>query len=164
MRRICLLLTAVVLTACVPTAAGAQGLGPAPMMGRGHERMFGEGGAMMLPLVLKHAQLTAEQTKQVQAIMETDRQTLRALFNQLETANAQLTDKLFKTGVVQAADLTPEVQRIGQLRQQLMEQGIKTALSIRAVLTPQQLAQVSQLKDRIEKLHAEMRSIYEGND
>jgi len=119
---------------------------------------------MMLPLVLKHAKLTPEQTKQVQTIMETDRQALRTLFTQLEAANGQLSNKLFAAGTVQAADLTPQVQQISQLRQQLMEQGVKTALSIRAILTPEQLAKVSQLNERIQKLHAEMRSIFEAND
>ena len=46
----------------------------------------------------------------------------------------------------------------------LMDQGVKTVLSIRAILTPEQLAKVSQLNERIQKLHAEMRSIFEGND
>ena len=142
----------------------AQPLGAPPMMGHGHARMFGDSGATMLPLVLKHAKLTPEQTKQVQAIMDTDRQALRTLFTQLEAANSQFTNKLFAPGAVQAADLTPQVQQISQLRQQLMEQGVKTALAIRAVLTPEQLAKVSQLNDRIQKLHAEMRSIFEGND
>ena len=134
------------------------------MMGHGHAQMFGDSGAMMLPLVLKHAKLSPEQTKQVQTIMDTDRQALRSLFTQLEAANSQLTHKLFAAGTIQAADLTPQVQQISQLRQQLMEQGVKTALSIRAILTPEQLAKVSQLNERIQKLHAEMRSIFQGND
>lgn len=144
--------------------AGAQPVGLPPMMGgHGHGRMFG-GGAMMLPLVLKHAQLTPEQTKQIETIMASDRQTLRALSAQLDAANSQLTNKLFAPGPVQAADLMPQVQQIASLRQQLMEQAVKTALSIRAVLTPEQLAKVSQLNDRIQKLHAEMRSIFESED
>ncbi len=45
-----------------------------------------------------------------------------------------------------------------------MEQGLKTALAIRAVLTPEQLAKVAQLRGRMEKLQAEMRSVLEGSD
>lgn len=142
----------------------AQPLGPAAMMGHGHGRMFGDSGAMMLPLVLKRAQLTPEQTKQVESIMASDRQALRTLSKQLEAANTQLTNKLFAPGTVQPTDLAPQLQQVAQLRQQLMEHAVKTALSIRAVLTPEQLANVSQLNDRIQKLHAEMRSIFEGSD
>jgi Spy/CpxP family protein refolding chaperone len=134
-------------------------------MGGPHNMMFGggDGPGMMLPLVLRHANLTADQQAQVHKIMDAEHQSLQALFKQLRTANNQLADKLFAAGAVQASDLTPQVQQITQLRQQLMEQGLKTALAIRAVLTPDQLAKVSQLKDRMEKLQAEMRSIFEGN-
>ncbi len=157
--------TGLTLVALCSAAIGqAQPLGPPPMMGRGHGRMFGDSGAMMLPLVLKHAKLTPEQNKQVESIMASDRQTLQALSKQLEAANTQLTNKLFAPGSVQAADLAPQVQQIAQLRQQLMEQAVKTALAIRAVLTPEQLSKVSQLNDRIQKLHAEMRSIFESGD
>jgi Spy/CpxP family protein refolding chaperone len=139
--------------------------GPPPMMmkGMGH-MMMGDTPSIMVPLVLRHANLTADQQAQVHKIMEADHQNLRALFSQLQTANNELADKLFAPGKVQAADLAPQVQRITQLRQQLMEQGLKTALAIRAVLTPEQLAKVAQLKDRMEKLQAEMRGIFEGND
>ncbi|HEX7406793.1 MAG TPA: periplasmic heavy metal sensor [Candidatus Binatia bacterium] len=164
MKKSRLVLVGLTLMTLCSVVARAQPLGAPPMTGHGHARMFGDSGAMMLPLVLKHAKLTPEQTKQVQTIMETDRQALRTLFTQLEAANGQLSNKLFAAGTVQAADLTPQVQQISQLRQQLMEQGVKTALSIRAILTPEQLAKVSQLNERIQKLHAEMRSIFEAND
>ena len=145
-------------------AAAAQPMGPPHMM-RGHgPGMMGEGPGLMVPLVLKHAGLTPEQTDQVHKIMEADHDALRTLSDQLQTANNQLADKLFAPGKIQAADLTPQVQRIMQLRQQLMEQGLKTALAIRAVLKPEQLTKVAQLKDRIEKLQTEMHSIFEGKD
>jgi Spy/CpxP family protein refolding chaperone len=143
-----------------PPPMDPPGMGPPPM-GR---MMHGDSPAMLLRMVLKSADLTPDQQNQVRKIMDAEHQNLRALFTQLETANRQLADKLFAPGTVQAADLTPQVQKITQLRQQLMEQGVKTALAIRAVLTPQQLAKVSQLKDRMEKLQAEMRNLLHGNE
>ncbi len=113
----------------------------------------------MLHMILRQADLTPEQQDRVHGIMESDHQTLRTLFQQLQDANDQLADKLFAPGTVQLADLTSQVQQITQLRQQLMEQGIKTALAIRAVLTPQQLARVAQIKSQVEKLQAEMRNL-----
>jgi Spy/CpxP family protein refolding chaperone len=156
------------LAVCLLSATlQAQPMGP-PMMMKGmggpHMMFGGDGPSIMLPLVLRHANLTADQQTQVHKIMDADHQNLRALFKQIETANDHLADKLFTPGVVQAADLTPQVQQITQLRQQLMEQGLKTALAIRAVLTPEQLAKVSQLKDRMEKLQTEMRTVLEGTD
>ncbi|MGD0946003.1 MAG: periplasmic heavy metal sensor [Candidatus Binatia bacterium] len=143
-------------------AAPLQGqAGEGPGMGR---MMHGDSPAMMLHMVLKQAGLTPDQQNRVRQIMEAEHQSLRTLFTQLQAANNQLADKLFAPGSVQAADLTPQVQQIMRLRQQLMEQGVKTALAIRAVLTPQQLAKVAQTKDRIEKLQAEMQSLLAGPD
>ena len=161
------LLTGLILVSLWSATLHAQPMGPPPMMMKGmggqHMMFGGDGPGMMLPLVLRHANLTSDQQAQVHKIMETDHQNLQALFKQLQSANDQLADKLFATGVVQASDLTPQVQQITQLRQQLMEQGLKTALAIRAILTPDQLAKVSQLKSRMEKLQAEMRSVFEGD-
>jgi Spy/CpxP family protein refolding chaperone len=138
----------------------AQPMGPPPM-GR---MMHGDSPAMMLHMLIKQANLTPDQQNQVHKIMEADHQSLRTLFTQLQAANNQLADRLFAPGPVQPADLAPQVQQIAQLRQQLMEQGVKTALAVRAVLTPQQLAKVAETKDRMQKLQAEMRSLLEGND
>lgn len=143
-----------------PMAVRGQLLDGRPAVGM--ERMLGGTGAMMMPLVLKHAKLTPEQSQQVQSIMQKDRATLRTLFRQLEDANEQLTDKLFAVGPVQESDLTPDVRHIMELRRQLMEQGIHTALAIRALLTPEQVVKVVHLKDRIQSLHAEMRNIVAG--
>jgi len=160
-----ILLSGVFFAALGAVPLYAQPMGGPPMGGppMGH-MMRGDNPAMMLHMVLKQADLTADQQAQVHKIMDADRQNLRTLFTQLQAANKDLANKLFGPGSVQAADLTPQIQRIGQLRQQLMEQGVKTALAVRAVLTPQQLAKVSQLKDRIEKLQAEMQSILGGEE
>lgn len=143
---------------------GGPPMGGPPMGGPMGGMMHGDSPALMLRMVLRQANLTPEQRDQVRRIMEADHQSLRALFTQLQAANNQLSDKLFAPGAVQAADLAPQVQKVTQLRQQLMEQGVKTALAVRAVLTPQQLAKVAQLKDRIEKLQTEMRSLLEGGE
>jgi hypothetical protein len=58
---------------------------------------------------------------------------------------------------VQAADLQPLLQRIGQLRAQLAQDSATAALEVRAVLTPEQLARVAQTKERLSQLREEMR-------
>jgi len=153
---------ALTLAFAVVRTAPSQGemMGGPPMGRMGH----GDSPAMMLHMILKNAGLTPDQQTQVRKIMEDDHHQLHALFTQLQAANSQLADKLFGPGAVQAADLTPQVQKVTQLRQQLMEQGVKTALAVRAVLTPDQLAKVRQMKDRIDQLQAEMRTLLEGND
>jgi Spy/CpxP family protein refolding chaperone len=160
MTKYVILLAALAFASLGAAPLQAQG-GGGPGMGR---MMHEDSPAMMLHMVLRQAGLTPEQQNRVRQIMEAEHQSLRALFTQLRVANNQLADKLFAPAGVQAGDLKPQVQQIMQLRQQLMEQGVKTALAIRAVLTPEQLAKVAQTKDRIEKLQAEMQSLLAGAD
>jgi len=127
-----------------------------------HGMMMGEGGGFMLPLVLHRANLTPEQHEKVRKILESDRQDLQKLFSSLGKANDELSKKLFAPGDVALGDLQSQLDEIAGLRRQLMEQGIKTALAIRMVLTPEQLAKVAELKQRMDKLHAEMRELMGG--
>jgi len=126
--------------------------------------MMGEGGGFMLPLVLHRANLTSEQHDKVRKILESDRQDLQKLSSELGKANDELSRKLFAPGDVALADLKTQLDEVAGLRRQLMEQGVKTALAIRKVLTPEQLAKVAEVKQRMDKLRAEMRELMEGDD
>jgi Spy/CpxP family protein refolding chaperone len=128
------------------------------MMGPG--RMLGDAPGMMLPLVLKGIDLTAEQEKQVREIMAAHRATFRTLFSELQVAHKDAADKLFAPGEVQAENLTTQMQRVSQLREQLMQEGLKVALEVREILTPEQLAKAAELKERMHALHAEMRELF----
>ncbi len=158
-----ILLAACALLGAWPVAAEPMGSHFMGMPEHIGPLMMGEGSGMMLPLVLKHAHLKPEQSDQVRKIMDANHQTLHAMFNQLQAANDQLASKLFAPGTVQAADLEPDVRHLTQLRQQLMEQGLKTALAIRAVLTPEQLATVATVKAQMQKLQSDMRLLLEGD-
>jgi Spy/CpxP family protein refolding chaperone len=139
--------------------------GPRFMMGAGGRHgMMGEGGGFMLPLVLHRANLSPEQRDKVRKILESDRQNLQKLFSELGKANDELSKKLFAPGDLALSGLKPELDAVAGLRRQLMEQGIKTALEIRKVLTAEQLAKVAEVKQRMDKLHAEMRELTEGGD
>jgi len=140
------------------TVYGQHGFGMG-RRGRGPGGMMGGGPGMMLPLMLKGADLTAEQEKQVQEIMAAHRQTFRTLSSQLRAANDEMNNKLFAPGEVKADDLTPLVQKVSQLRQQLMQEGLKVALEVRGVLTPEQLGKAAQVKERMQALHTEMRGL-----
>jgi Spy/CpxP family protein refolding chaperone len=127
-----------------------------------HERggMAGDGAGIALPLLLRGANLTADQKSQVQQIMANHRATFRDLFGQLRAAQDQMANKLFSAGRLQEADLAPQVQQIAQLRNQLADEGLKVVLEIRGVLTPEQLAKASQLKSQMQSLHSQMRSLW----
>jgi Spy/CpxP family protein refolding chaperone len=78
----------------------------------------------------------------------------------LKKAHESLTEKFFASGEVRAEDLTLQMQRVAQLREQLMQEGLKVALEVRGVLTPEQLAKAGEIKDRMKSLHSEMRSLF----
>jgi Spy/CpxP family protein refolding chaperone len=128
------------------------------MMGPG--RMMGDAPGMMLPLVLKGVDLTDEQENQVHEIMKAHRATFRTLFSELQVAHKDVADKLFASGDVRAEDLAAPMQRVARLREQLMQEGLKVALEVRGLLTPEQLAKASELKERMRALHTEMRGLF----
>jgi Spy/CpxP family protein refolding chaperone len=132
------------------------GPGGPPMM------MMGEGPGPMLPLILHQAKLTKEQHDKVRRILDADRESLRNLFGELDEANRDLSNKLFSPGEVRYGDVMPQIERTSTLRRELMEQGVKTTLAIRAVLTPEQLARVTEVKKRLDTLQSEMRQLMEG--
>src|SRR5262249_18244067 len=119
----------------------------------------GGGEGFRLPLILRGAHLTPDQQTRVREILAAHRTTMRTLTEQLRQAQDAMTDKLFAPGPVQVADLQPSVQRVAQLRTQLLQESSQIALEVRALLTPEQLAQAAQVKDRLRTLSAGMREL-----
>ena len=119
---------------------------PALAQGPGHEsssmRWSGGRGDGELWLMIRAANLTPEQQTRVRAILSAHRATARPLIEQLRQAQQELGGKLLAPGPVQAADLQPQLQQIGQLRDQLAQDSAGAALEVRAVLTPEQLVRV----------------------
>jgi Spy/CpxP family protein refolding chaperone len=122
-----------------------------------------DGTGIALPLLLRAANLTSDQKTQVRQIMANHRATLQDLFSQLRAAQDQMANKLFSTEKIDEAGLSPLVQQIAQLRNQLAEEGLRVVLEIRNILTPEQLAKASQLKSQMQSLHRQMRSLW-GTD
>ena len=136
--------------------AGPGGCGGEPhgIGMRGHGR-----GGMIFPLLLHAVGPTPEQEAKVAAIMKRHRANLQPLFQQMRAAHDELGSKLLAPGAVTAADVAPAVQRLGQIRQQLMQEWVQAALEARAVLTPDQVAKAADVKQRLDALHAEMEKL-----
>jgi len=126
--------------------------------------MAGEGPAPMLPMFLHQAKLSPDQQAKVREILESDREHLHELMTRLEQANDRISTKLFAAGDLKLADVKTDVDEVSSLRRQLMEQGLKTTLALRGVMTREQLAKVAAVKARMDKLQTEMRSLVEGRD
>lgn len=150
-------LAAVIVSALLLAATAAPVLAQVP--GRESGMRNGGRGDGELWLMIRAAQLTPEQQTKVRAILSAHRATARPVIEQLRQAQQELGSKLLAPGSVQAADLQPQLQRIGQLRDQLAQDSANAALEVRAVLTPEQLARVAQTKDRLKQLREEMRQL-----
>ena len=142
-------------------------LGSVPVYGQDQFGMGGAGRAMedgpgtVLPLLLRGVKLTDEQRTQVQKIMSSHRPTFEKLFKQLREVQEEMSNKLLASGKIQEQDLAPQVQKMVQLRSQLAQEGLKSVLEVRAILTPEQLAKAAKLKQRMDALRAEMKSLFE---
>jgi len=122
------------------------------------------GGAGLLPLMLRSANLTPEQDAKVKDLVTARRAAARSLMQQLRQVEDDLAAKLLAPGNVQLADLQPQLQQIGHLREQVLRDSAQTALEIRALLTPDQLGRAAQTNARIRQLQREMRQLWqEGN-
>jgi Spy/CpxP family protein refolding chaperone len=137
----------------------------APVMAQGHFRghhMMGDGPGMMLPLILKQLTLTDAQNTQIQGIMEDYRATVQPLFQQLKTLREGMADKFYASGDLTADDFTSQTQQTSLLQEQIKNAGLNAALNVRAVLTPDQLAQAAQIKSQMQALWAQMHSSSQG--
>jgi Spy/CpxP family protein refolding chaperone len=144
----------VALGLCVGPAFAEPGGGfGGPRVGRG------SGLYMSLPLLVKGVGLTEAQQAQVKQIVGAHQAQFRALLGQLRSGHEQLREKIYAPGPLQAEDVAPLVQQIGQLRGQLTQEALQVALEIRAVLTPEQLARAEEIQRKLKDLRSEMRSL-----
>jgi Spy/CpxP family protein refolding chaperone len=144
------LLGAVVLTALLaPALAGAQGWGRG---GRGD-------GGLMLPALLRSANLTADQQAKVHDILKARRAAARPIVQSLRQVQQDLADRLLAPGPVTLADLQPQLDKINQLRGQLLQTSAQATLDIRALLTPDQIAKAADTKDKLRQLRQEIRQL-----
>ncbi|GGF25599.1 hypothetical protein GCM10011611_34600 [Aliidongia dinghuensis] len=111
---------------------------------------------------LEGVTLTQEQKTQIHQIIETSWTQAKPLMQQLHADRKQIDDLLAGTGTVTEAQLTTIQQQESQLQQQLASQRLATALQVRALLTPAQLAQSAQTHQQLESLHQQERAIFES--
>ena len=123
--------------------------------GHGH----GGGEIPGLHMLLKTANLTADQQTQVHQLMRNSWTQNKALHAQMRALREQIADKLAETGTVTAADITGLQQQIAQLRTQLDQRSVQTAIQVRGLLTSDQLRQVAQAHVQLKNLRAQMKAV-----
>ncbi|MEW6296457.1 MAG: Spy/CpxP family protein refolding chaperone [Thermodesulfobacteriota bacterium] len=123
-----------------------------------------DGLSRLLPLLLKGVGLTPEQKQHVKRIIAARREPLALLFRQLEAANTDLARQFLVTGELRAEDLAPQVERIAQIREQLLWEGVKTLLEMRAVLTPEQRARAVRLTEQLRSWSGAVEGMLRGDE
>jgi len=112
----------------------------------------GDGPGTLVLLLLKGIGLTAEQKQQVREILSAHRENLETSFRDLQAAQAALSKTLFAAEEISAADIAPHAERVTQLRQQLLQEGLQVVLEVRQVLTPEQRAKAARLREQLRTL------------
>jgi Spy/CpxP family protein refolding chaperone len=163
MRKICWMIFVGVLVAnCWVSPAAGQGLQALESLLT--STSGGEGPGSLLPLMIKGVGLTDEQSERVKDVLASRRKTLRLLFKQLREANEELADKLFVPEDIGEEALKPTVQKITQLREKLVNEGLQTVLQVRHILTPEQRTKAARLKEHVEALHAVMSGLVKDKE
>lgn len=111
--------------------------------------MMDSGAGRVLALLLRPDGLSDAQEAQVHDIMEGDRDAVHAAMDKLRDANEALSQALLASEAPSAESLATLGEQIGALREQLVAQQVQTALAVRAILTPEQLADAAARRDRL---------------
>lgn len=132
------------------TPVAGQDLGGLESLVTGSSR--GDGPGTLVLLLLKGIDLTSEQKQQVRNVLVAHRENLETLFRDLQAANAALTKTLFAAEEIGPADIASVAERVSQLRQQLLQEGLQVVLEVRQVLTPEQRAKAARLREQLRTL------------
>ena len=117
----------------------AQAQAPArPPLAKSIGQMGSHDGDLWLPLLLRTVKLTLEQDTKIRGILSAHQTGTAPLGAQPQQAEDELAARLFGVDPVQLA-----------------RDDVQTALEIRAVLTPDQVKQAGQVRDRLKQLYEE---------
>jgi Spy/CpxP family protein refolding chaperone len=117
------------------------------------------GGQDSLMLFLHSAHLTPDQQAQVKTILHDSRVAMKPVSDERRQVHEQIADLLMKPGSVDSAQLATLVQKDETLGKQLSEQHLQTAVTVRNLLTPDQLAKVAQTRAQMKTLHSQMQNL-----
>ena len=140
------------LLVALPLAApaSAQGMGA-------HHGMGMPGDGSQLIMILKSANLTPSQESQIHLILNSNREQMKSLRQQLMSLHEKISDRILGAGSVSASDLKPMVDEATRIEGTLNQNMTDTALAIRGVLTP---AQIAKLADVHAKLHSIQKQLH----
>jgi Spy/CpxP family protein refolding chaperone len=119
-------------------------------------RHHGRGGS--LSLLMRAAQLTADQKTQVHSIMQANRSNFKDIFSQLGPLRQKLNSQLFSTGT---ADPNL-VSQISSLQSQLAQARLSTFQQVWQLLDSTQQSQVASVYSQLQTANAQRRSMWQS--
>ena len=142
-------------------ALGLAALVAAPTTALAFGGMGGHGGMGGPPMMmlLRTANLTSQQQTQVQQILSSNHAQMHSLFQQMHSVNEQIAALLTSTNPVALSDFTALEQQKLNLQQQIDNNMISTAISIRGVLTPTQLSNLQTTSQKLQALHQQIEAL-----
>jgi Spy/CpxP family protein refolding chaperone len=148
---------AILLAAVV---AATTAMASAHMMGRGEPGGFG----MQARILLRAANLTDAQRKQMHQILSKSHDTMRSQWHQLHAAHQDIVAKLTSSGNVKESDFSADMATISRVRGEMQAEMLKNALAIRKTLTPEQLQKVAEAEKQLQHIHGEFRDLMMGKE
>lgn len=142
-----------------PQVTGPVAVGP--ITEAGHHRRFlyhVHFGMNAMPLfgLLASAHLTQHQRQQIGRVMRRNGFRSMRIFRRLRMIRERIADKLLAPGKLSQADLIPLERRAEQLQAKMGRNMMQTAISIRNILTPSQLAHVATTHRKLRALRKQI--------
>jgi Spy/CpxP family protein refolding chaperone len=118
---------------------------------------------LMSPKLLNALNLTPEQAAKIEVSKNAFREAQRAFQNEQKVLRQEVGDKLFGPNPVKEADAARQIAKLADLREKILREGFKIALDVRQVLTPEQLAKAATIRQQMQDIQSEVRSLYNEN-
>jgi len=143
------------MAAGVALAVSGVALGQ-PMGGEFHH-----GGGMEF---LHGLNLTDAQKAQLKEIHQAGWKQMKPIMTQMRSIHEQMVNRMLAAGEVTPEALSPLVQQEESLRNQMDAIHLSQTLQMRALLTPEQLAQAASTHAKLETLHQQEHAVMTGEE
>jgi hypothetical protein len=115
---------------------------------------------LMSPRLLNALNLTPDQAAKIEASKNAFRQAQKAYLSEVTVLRKEVADKLFGPSPVTEADVAPQITKIADLREKILQEGFRIALEARSVLRPDQLAKAAAIRQQLQGIQSEVRGLF----
>jgi Spy/CpxP family protein refolding chaperone len=118
---------------------------------------------LMSPRLLNSLNLTPDQVTKIEAAKNAFRQAQRAYLDEVRVLRKEVADKLFGPNRVGEADVAAQITKIADAREKILREGFRIAMDVRSVLKPDQLAKAATIRQQLQGIQEEVRSLFSEN-